>query len=103
MSNEHEKYIRLLRIRMNLLLTPVYIMAIFLICAIFLHIFGVSDDKPLLAVVLIGFILFYFSMFRFLANDICPWCKKQFFGNGLLFTRIFFSKKCIHCGRPHDS
>lgn len=51
-------------------------------------------------------VIAYISMFYFLAHQNCPWCKNLFFfkdtfgGDGISFL---FRKKCIHCGKPHDS
>lgn len=96
-----QKYLRLMRLRRNFVFSVLIIPSVVIVVLMLARV----DEKYLsiyLPIVMIPIILF--SMFRLLANDICPWCKCGFFMsdlgsfvNGLSFI---FRKQCSHCGKP---
>ena len=96
-----QKYLRLMRLRRNFVFSVLIIPSVVIVVLMLARV----DEKYLsiyLPIVMIPIILF--SMFRLLANDICPWCKCGFFiddlgsyGNGLI---LIFRKQCSHCGKP---
>lgn len=71
-----QKYLRLMRLRRNFVFSVLIIPSVVIVVLMLARV----DEKYLsiyLPIVMIPIILF--SMFRLLANDICPWCKCGFF------------------------
>ncbi|WP_445535838.1 hypothetical protein [Acinetobacter sp. G18] len=99
-----QQYFRLMRLRRNFVLSVLVIPTVLIIVLLLVG----AEEKYLsiyLPIIIIPIILF--SMFRLLANDICPWCKSGFFisnmgsfGNGI---KLVFRKNCSHCGMPYKS
>ncbi|HFD2142286.1 hypothetical protein ACT4X4_00470 [Acinetobacter baumannii] len=99
-----QQYFRLMRLRRDFVLSVLVIPTVLIIVLLLVR----AEEKYLSIYLPISMIpIILFTMFRLLANDICPWCKFGFFrsnigtyGNG---TDLIFRKNCSHCGMPYKS
>ncbi|MCT9480276.1 hypothetical protein WAH94_17345 [Acinetobacter baumannii] len=99
-----QQYFRLMRLRRDFVLSVLVIPTVFIIVLLLVR----AEEKYLSIYLPISMIpIILFTMFRLLANDICPWCKFGFFrsnigtyGNGI---DLIFRKNCSHCGMPYKS
>lgn len=99
-----QQYFRLMRLRRNFVLSVLVIPTVLIIVLLLVR----AEEKYLSIYLPISMIpIILFTMFRLLANDICPWCKFGFFrsnigtyGNGI---DLIFRKNCSHCGMPYKS
>ncbi|MDM1021261.1 hypothetical protein QSV37_13250 [Acinetobacter sp. VNK23] len=105
--SKKEQYQQLLKARNQLTISIILLPIILIVLYEFLENW-LENEKLVIIIIIILLVLgFLFTIFHFLAYDLCPWCKHQFFmssrklGNSRGID-IFFRKKCCNCKEPKN-
>ena len=101
------QYQRLLDARnqftISVILLPIILIVLYKVLGAWL-----GSEKLVIIIMIVVLVFgFLFTLFHFLAYDLCPWCKHQFFlsstkvGNSKGVS-IFFRKRCCNCREPKN-
>lgn len=99
-----QQYRQLLKFRTLFIISagfgwPLFLWGIFQIMTFF----EIRTSIIVLTCLISALLSMLFGQLFFLAKDICPWCKQNFFSTGMgMDSNLLFRKHCVHCRMPKN-